>query len=432
MSTQTKTVAFHTLGCKLNFAETATISRDFIRHGFEVVDFRSQADIYIINTCTVTKNADKEVRKIVRQAQRRNPGAFITLIGCYTQINEKEAVGIYGVDAVLGNTDKFHLLDYLDSFEKKTEPIVVNRDILYDDTFNPSYSTHERTRVFLKVQDGCDYPCTYCTIPLARGKSRSNSIANTMKIAQKIAESDAREIVLTGVNVGDFGANTNESFFDLIQVLDTLNGIDRIRISSIEPNLLTNEIIQFCADSDKFVPHFHIPLQSGSDKVLSDMRRRYKRDLFSDRVELIKKHIPDAAIGVDLIVGFPTETDSDFRTTYDFIDGLDISYLHVFSYSERPNTFAANFETKIDKPVKSERSKLLHRLSDKKQIRFHQSFLGQTRFVLFEYMKNGLVFGHTDNYILTSVEGDIDLINQLLPVKLDVESNLIMKGTVHR
>ncbi len=394
--------------------------------------FSESADIYIINTCTVTKNADKDVRKLVRKVQRINPDAFIVLIGCYTQIHPDEAANLYGVDAVLGNAEKFHLLDLLDSFEKKNTTKIFHHDILKDKQFISSYSTHERTRVFLKVQDGCDYPCTYCTIPAARGKSRSDTVSNTMNVAEKIAKSDAREIVLTGVNVGDFGANTDESFLDLIHALDTLKGIDRIRISSIEPNLITEEIIRFCAASNLFVPHFHIPLQSGSDKVLSDMRRRYKRDLFAERVGLIKSQIPDASIGVDVIIGFPTETDCEFQKTYDFIESLDVSYLHVFSYSERPKTAAANYETKIEKSVKSKRSKALHVLSDQKLKQFQRSFIGQTRSVLFEYIKNGLVFGHTDNYILTSVEGNKNLINQLQPIRLNEESHLIMKGTIHR
>ncbi len=431
MSTQPKTVAFHTLGCKLNFSETATISRDFIRHGYVITDFRESADIYIINTCTVTQNADKELRKIVRQTQKRNPNAFIALVGCYTQINAAEAAGIYGVDAVLGNSDKFHLLGLLGSFEKKNIPTIFNQDILQDTTFRSSYSTHERTRVFLKVQDGCDYPCTYCTIPLARGKSRSDSVANTMKIARKIAESDAREIVLTGVNVGDFGSGTGETFFDLIRALDTLNGIDRIRISSIEPNLLTDDIIRFCAASNLFVPHFHIPLQSGSNKVLSEMRRRYKRELFTERVHRIKTKMPDAAIGVDVIVGFPTETDKDFQDTFDFLQALDITYLHVFSYSERPNTMAQQFPEKIEKHLKAERSKILHTLSDEKRKIFHQKFIGQTRNILFETMKSGLVYGHTDNYILTAVSGDKKMINQILSVKLFDGNHITMKGKLY-
>ncbi len=428
MSTQLKTVAFHTLGCKLNFSETATISRDFIRHGYAITDFRESADLYIINTCTVTQNADKEVRKIVRQAQKRNPHAFIALVGCYTQINTEEAVGIYGVDAVFGNSDKFNLLALLDSFEKQETPQIFHTDILRDDTFISSYSTHERTRVFLKVQDGCDYPCTYCTIPLARGKSRSDSIANTMKVAKKIADSDAREIVLTGVNVGDFGAGTGETFFALIRALDSLNGIDRIRISSIEPNLLTDDIIRFCAESDIFVPHFHIPLQSGSNKILSDMRRRYKRELFAERVHQINSQMPDAAIGVDVIVGFPTETNIDFQDTFDFLQTLDITYLHVFSYSERPNTAAQQYSEKFEKHIKDERSKLLHTLSDEKRKIFHQKFIGQTRNVLFETMKSDLVYGHTDNYILTAVPGDKKIINQILSVELFEGNHTTMKG----
>ena len=432
MSTQSKSVAFYTLGCKLNFSETATLSRDFSRHGYKIVPFQGHADIYVINTCTVTKNADKDVRKTVRRAQRINSDAYIILIGCFTQVNPESAASIHGVDAVLGNSDKFQLLDHLDSFEKKEFPEVYNKDILNDNRFISSYSTNERTRVFLKVQDGCDYPCTYCTIPLARGKSRSDTVKNTIKVAENIAVSDAREIVLTGVNVGDFGSGTHESFFDLIQQLDQLEGIDRIRISSIEPNLITEEMIRFCSESNSFVPHFHIPLQSGSNKILSDMKRRYKRELFAERVSQIKSYIPEAAIGADVIVGFPTESDSDFQDTYDFIVKQDISYLHVFSYSERPQTLAATFPTKVEKIVKSERSKILHNLSDQKQFQFHQAHLNKVRPVLFEYMKSGLVFGHTDNYILTSVEGDKRLINQLLPLKLEDITKTTMKGSISR
>jgi len=315
MSTPTKRIAFHTLGCKLNFSETATISRDFIRHGFEKVDYRDIADIYVLNTCSVTENADKEARKLIRQAKRRNPDSSIAVIGCYAQLKPNDIATIDGVDIVLGAEEKFNLLNHLDSIDLNGGTKVIQSDIDHVHTFTPSYSSRERTRSFLKIQDGCDYTCSFCTIPLARGESRSDTIESTMKTAREAAATDAREIVLTGVNIGDFGKRSNETFFDLIQQLDLLDGIDRIRISSIEPNLLTNEIIEFCAASQKFMPHFHVPLQSGSDKILGAMRRRYKRDLYEDRVAKIKSIMPDCCIGVDVIVGFPGETDTDFLDT---------------------------------------------------------------------------------------------------------------------
>jgi len=312
MSTPTKRVAFHTLGCKLNFSETATISRDFIRHGFEKVDYRDEADIYVLNTCSVTQNADKEARKLIRQAKRRNPNSSIAVIGCYAQLKPNDIAAIEGVDIVLGAEEKFNLLNHLDSIDLNIGTKVIQSEIDHLHTFTPSYSSGERTRSFLKVQDGCDYTCSFCTIPLARGESRSDTIESTMKTAREVAATDAREIVLTGVNIGDFGKGSHETFFDLIHQLDLLDGIDRIRISSIEPNLITNEIIEFCAKSEKLMPHFHVPLQSGSDKILKAMRRRYKRSLFEGRVLKIKECIPDACIGVDVIVGFPGETDDDF------------------------------------------------------------------------------------------------------------------------
>jgi len=366
MSTPTKRVAFHTLGCKLNFSETATISRDFIRHGFEKVDYRDEADIYVLNTCSVTENADKEARKLIRQAKRRNPNSSIAVIGCYAQLKPNDIAAIEGVDIVLGAEEKFNLLNHLDSIDLNIGTKVIQSEIDHLHTFTPSYSSGERTRSFLKVQDGCDYTCSFCTIPLARGESRSDTIESTMKTAREVAATDAREIVLTGVNIGDFGKGSHETFFDLIHQLDLLDGIDRIRISSIEPNLITNEIIEFCGKSEKFMPHFHVPLQSGSDKILKAMRRRYKRSLFEGRVLKIKECIPDACIGVDVIVGFPGETDDDFLDTYHFLNELDISYLHVFTYSERPNTDADEMGKVVSKEKRAERSKMLHILSDKK------------------------------------------------------------------
>ena len=418
MSTPTKRVAFHTLGCKLNFSETATISRDFLRHGFEKVDYRDTADIYVLNTCSVTENADKEARKLIRQAKRRNPESAIAVIGCYAQLKPNDIAAIDGVDIVLGAGEKFNLLNYLDSIDLNGGAKVIQSEIDHVHTFTPSYSSGERTRSFLKIQDGCDYTCSFCTIPMARGESRSDTIDKTLQVAKEVAETDAREIVLTGVNIGDFGKGSDETFFDLIQQLEQLDGIDRIRISSIEPNLLTNEIIQFCASSQKFMPHFHIPLQSGSDKILSAMRRRYKRDLYEERVAKIKSIIPHACIGVDVIVGFPGETDDDFLDTYNFLNELVISYLHVFTYSERPNTDAVEMGEVVPKETRAERSKMLHILSDKKRRFFHDQFIGKNRPVLFETMKNGKNQGHTDNYIQVQVDGDTNLINTIHPVSL--------------
>ena len=428
MSTPTKRVAFHTLGCKLNFSETATISRDFIRHGFEKVDYRDEADIYVLNTCSVTENADKEARKLIRQAKRRNPNSSIAVIGCYAQLKPNDIAAIEGVDIVLGAEEKFNLLNHLDSIDLNIGTKVIQSEIDHLHTFTPSYSSGERTRSFLKVQDGCDYTCSFCTIPLARGESRSDTIESTMKTAREVAATDAREIVLTGVNIGDFGKGSHETFFDLIHQLDLLDGIDRIRISSIEPNLITNEIIEFCAKSEKLMPHFHVPLQSGSDKILNAMRRRYKRSLFEGRVLKIKECIPDACIGVDVIVGFPGETDDDFLDTYHFLNELDISYLHVFTYSERPNTDADAMGKVVSKEKRAERSKMLHILSDKKRRFFHDQFIEKNRPVLFENMKNGKIMGHTDNYIHVQVEGDLDLINTIHQVKLIVNHRTFVDG----
>ena len=428
MSTPTKRIALHTLGCKLNFSETATISRDFIQHGFEKVDYRDKADIYVLNTCSVTENADKEARKLIRQAKRRNPDSTVAVIGCYAQLKPNDIAIIDGVDIVLGAEEKFNLLNHLDGIDLNGGTQVIQSEIDHVHKFTPSYSSGERTRSFLKVQDGCDYTCSFCTIPLARGESRSDTIENTMKTAREVAKTDSREIVLTGVNIGDFGKGTSESFFDLVQQLDMLDGIDRIRISSIEPNLLTNEIIEFCAESNKFMPHFHIPLQSGSDKILGTMRRRYKRDLYEERTEKINSIIPDVCIGVDVIVGFPGETDDDFLDTYNFLNELNISYLHVFTYSERENTDAAKMGEVVSKEKRAERSKMLHILSDKKRRYFHEKFINQNRPVLFENMKNGKLLGHTDNYIQIQVDGGFDLINTIHPVKLILNLGAAVDG----
>ena len=428
MSTPTKRVAFHTLGCKLNFSETATISRDFICHGFEKVDYRDKADIYVLNTCSVTENADKEARKLIRQAKRRNPDSSVAVIGCYAQLKPNDIAAITGVDMVLGAQEKFNLLNHLDTIDLNGGTKVIQSEIDHVHKFTPSYSSGERTRSFLKVQDGCDYTCSFCTIPLARGKSRSDSIENTMKVAKEVAQTDTRELVLTGVNIGDFGKGTSETFFDLIQQLDTLDGIDRIRISSIEPNLFRDEIIEFCASSQKFMPHFHVPLQSGSDKILGDMRRRYKRDLYKNRVEKIKSVLPDACIGVDVIVGFPGETNNDFLNTYNFLNELEISYLHVFTDSERPDTDAVEMGEVVSKEKRAERSRMLHILSDKKRRFFHDQFMNQRRPVLFENMKNGKLLGHTDNYIKIQMDGTSDLINTIHPVKLSGNYGRFVQG----
>ena len=428
MSTPTKRIAFHTMGCKLNFSETATISRDFLHHGFEKVDYKDTADIYILNTCTVTENADKEARKLIRQAKRRNPDSSVAVIGCYAQLNPNNIAAIDGVDVVLGAEEKFNLLNHLDSMDLNGRTKVIQSEIDQLHKFTPSYSAGERTRSFLKIQDGCDYICSFCTIPLARGESRSDTIANTLKEAREVAETDSREIVLTGVNIGDFGKGSQETFFDLIQQLDKLEGIDRIRISSIEPNLLTNDIIKFCSKSEKFMPHFHVPLQSGSDKILGAMRRRYTRELYEERVTKIKSIMPDCCIGVDVIVGFPGETDEDFLDTYHFLNELDISYLHVFTYSERPNTGAVEMEGVVSKDIRAERSKMLHILSDKKWRYFHEQFIDKDRPVLFETMKNGKILGHTDNYIQVQVDGDLELINTIHSVKLVYNHGTVVDG----
>jgi threonylcarbamoyladenosine tRNA methylthiotransferase MtaB len=430
MSTQYKRIAFHTLGCKLNFSETATISRDFIRHGFEKVDYRDKADFYVLNTCSVTENANKEARKLIRQAKRRNPDSSVAVIGCYAQLKPNEISEIDGVDIVLGAEEKFNLLDHLDAIDLKGKVKVIQSEIDHVHTFIPSYSTGERTRSFLKIQDGCDYSCSFCTIPLARGESRSNTVENTMKTARKVAETDTREIVLTGVNIGDFGKGSKETFYALIQQLDTLERIDRIRISSVEPNLLTNQIIEFCAQSEKFMPHFHVPLQSGSNKILKKMKRRYEREYYEDRVKRIKSNVPDACIGADVIVGFPGETEGDFFETYNFLNELNISYLHVFTYSVRSNTGAVEMGERVSKETKADRSKMLHILSDKKQRYFHDQFIKKNRPVLFENIKNGKIFGHTDNYIKVQVEGGTNLVNTIQSVMMKENHTSLVSGVL--
>ncbi len=418
MSTPTKRIAFHTMGCKLNFSETATISRDFIRQGFEQVDYQNKADIYVLNTCSVTDNADKEARKLIRKAKRQNPKSSIVVIGCYAQLKPNDIAAMDGVDIVLGAEEKFNLLNHLNTIDLNGGTKIMQSNIAHVHSFTPSYSSGERTRSFLKIQDGCDYTCSFCTIPLARGSSRNDTILNTMQMAREVAETNTREIVLTGVNIGDFGKGSKETFFDLMIELNKLEGIDRIRISSIEPNLLTDQIIEYCAQSEKFMPHFHVPLQSGSNKILRKMKRRYKREYYKDRINKIKYNIPDACIGADIIVGFPGETENDFIETYSFLNDIDISYLHVFTFSERSNTKAIEMCEVVQKETKVERGKMLRILSDKKQRYFHDKFIKHQRPVLFEHMKNGKIIGHTDNYIQVQVKTESNFLNTIQDVKL--------------
>ncbi len=376
-----KKVAFYTLGCKLNYSETSTISRGFEEKGYKKVDFTDTPDIFIINTCSVTENADKKCHKLVREARSISPNAYVAIIGCYAQLKPKEISEIPGVDAVLGAAEKFRLVELLDGFERPANTAIYESTIEEVKQFNTAYSAQDRTRTFLKVQDGCDYSCTFCTIPLARGSSRSDSIENIIKAAKEIAAQDVKEIVLTGVNTGDFGIQDGkrvERFIDLIKALDKVEGIERIRISSIEPNLLTNEIIEFVSQSQKFVPHFHIPLQSGSNKILGLMKRRYQRELYADRVNIIKSLMPHCCIGVDVIVGFPGETEDDFLETYKFLNELPISYLHVFTYSERDNTLAASMSGVVSSKDRARRSKMLHILSDKKRRAFYENTWAKT------------------------------------------------------
>ena len=417
MSADYKKIAFHTMGCKLNFSETSMISKDFLSRGFERVKYNEYADFYILNTCSVTDNADKEARKLIRQAKRSNPNSKIAVIGCYAQLNPNEISSIKGVDLVVGSEKKFNLLNELDKLNLGNGSNVISSDIKEINTFIPSYSIGDRTRSYLKIQDGCDYVCSFCTIPLARGKSRSDSIRKTINLANQAIDEGAKELVLTGVNIGDFGKQAGENFFDLIQELDKLN-IDRLRISSIEPNLLSKEIIEFCSISNKFMPHFHIPLQSGSDEILTLMQRRYKRSRYLECVSVIKDLIPDATIGADIIVGFPGESDDNFNETLQFTKKLNISYLHVFTYSERANTRAINFENKVDKKIRLKRSLILRNFS-KKILEEHQNkFIKSSRPVLFEYLKNDKIFGYTDNYIKVAVDANHSIINTIKNVRL--------------
>lgn len=428
---QYKKVAFYTLGCKLNFSETSTISRSFEDGGFAKVEFEETPDIFVINTCSVTDNADKKCKQLVKRALKINPDAFVAIIGCFAQLKPVEISQIPGVDIVLGANEKFNIIEHIEKLEQKPEKAIVSFDnIKKTEEFVPAFSYGDRTRSFLKVQDGCDYFCTFCTIPLARGKSRNASIAKTIEEAEKIGKTDIKEVVLTGVNIGDFGQGEEENFFDLIKELDKVEGIDRYRISSIEPNLLSNEIIQFClGESNHFVPHFHIPLQSGSNRLLKAMRRKYLRELYAERVEHIKRLRPDACIGVDVIVGFPGETDEEFLETVNFLKDIDISYLHVFTYSERANTTAVKLGDPVPMNIRRERSKQLHILSDKKKRAFYEQNVGSKRTVLFEQEEdNGIMYGFTENYVKVKMPFDASLVNSFREVILtEIDRDGIMK-----
>ena len=412
-------IAFHTLGCKLNFSETATLSRLFINEGFEKVPFSQKADVYVINTCSVTETADKKCKSAIRKAVRQNPESSVIVTGCFAQLKPKEIVNIPGVSLVLGANEKLNFQKYLEQINGRKAPEVHSCEISEVDNFFSAYSLNERTRSFLKVQDGCDYPCTYCTIPKARGKSRNGTIAEILEKAIDIAEHGVKEIILTGVNIGDFGKSTGETFFDLLKALEKVKGIERIRISSIEPNLLTDEIIEFVAQSKIIMPHFHIPLQSGSDQMLKTMKRRYNTSLFREKVELINRLIPDAAIGVDVIVGFPSESDEYFSEAEEFINSLDIMNLHVFTYSERAGTPAVDIKPIVPIQKRQERSRQFHVLSDKKQRFFNERFINTVRPVLIEMMNDkGIMYGFTDNYIKVELPFDENLKNKIVKVKL--------------
>ncbi|MFC4818079.1 tRNA (N(6)-L-threonylcarbamoyladenosine(37)-C(2))-methylthiotransferase MtaB [Flavobacterium sp. GCM10023249] len=420
-----KKVAFYTLGCKLNFSETSTIARNFQSEGFDRVDFEEVADIYVINTCSVTENADKQFKQIVKKAMKLNDKAFVAAVGCYAQLKPEELASVDGVDLVLGATEKFKITDYINDLSKNDMGEVHSCEIVEADFYVGSYSIGDRTRAFLKVQDGCDYKCTYCTIPLARGISRSDTMENVMRNAKEISEKGIKEIVLTGVNIGDYGKGEfgnkkhEHTFLELVQALDKVEGIERLRISSIEPNLLKNETIEFVSKSRTFVPHFHIPLQSGSNTILKKMKRRYLRELYSDRVAKIREVMPNACIGVDVIVGFPGETDELFLETYNFLNELDISYLHVFTYSERDNTEAAVMDGVVPANVRAKRSKMLRGLSVKKRRAFYESQIGSNRTVLFEgENKEGYIHGFTENYVKVKTPWNPELVNTLHDIHL--------------
>jgi threonylcarbamoyladenosine tRNA methylthiotransferase MtaB len=420
-----KKVAFYTLGCKLNFSETSTIARNFQDEGFDRVDFEEVADMYVINTCSVTENADKQFKQVVRKAMKLNDKAFVAAIGCYAQLKPEELANVDGVDLVLGATEKFKITDYINDLSKNDFGEIHSCEIEEADFYVGSYSIGDRTRAFLKVQDGCDYKCTYCTIPLARGISRSDELENVLKNAKEISNQGIKEIVLTGVNIGDYGKGEfgnkkhEHTFLELVQELDKVEGIERLRISSIEPNLLKNETIEFVSKSRTFVPHFHIPLQSGSNEILKLMKRRYLREIYTERVNKIREVMPDACIGVDVIVGFPGETDEHFMETYHFLNDLDISYLHVFTYSERDNTEAAEMEGVVPANVRSKRSKILRSLSVKKRRAFYESQIGTNRTVLFESEnKEGYIHGFTENYVRVKTPWNPELVNTLQEINL--------------
>jgi len=417
-----KTIALHTLGCKLNFSETSTLGRMLEKDGYAKKGFDEVADVYVINTCSVTENADKECRQLVRRIQKQNSEAVVVITGCYAQLKPKEIAAIPGVDLVLGAAEKFNLTEHLNAFTKGDSTKISSCDIDQVNDFNASYSVTDRTRTFLKVQDGCDYTCSFCTIPMARGKSRSNTIENAVKQAREIGQQGVQEIVLTGVNLGDFGlidGERKESFFELCQALDSVEEIKRYRISSIEPNLLSKEIIDLVSHSKKFMPHFHIPLQSGSNKILGLMRRRYKRELYAEKIAYIKELIPDCGIGVDVIVGFPSEGDEEFKESVDFLHQLDISYLHVFTYSERANTKALEIKNIVPIHIRNERNKILRNLSYQKMQYFQHAQTGKTRQVLFEQEnKNGMIEGYSDNYIRVTSPYRKEWVNQLIDWKL--------------
>lgn len=432
-----KKVAFYTLGCKLNFSETSTIARSFQDEGFDRVEFEDVADIYVINTCSVTENADKQFKQVVRKAMKLNDKAFVAAVGCYAQLKPEELAAVDGVDLVLGATEKFKITDYINDLSKNDMGEVHSCEIVEADFYVGSYSIGDRTRAFLKVQDGCDYKCTYCTIPLARGISRSDALQNVLKNASEISQQNIKEIVLTGVNIGDYGKGEfgnkkhEHTFLELVQALDQVDGIERLRISSIEPNLLKNETIDFVSKSRTFVPHFHIPLQSGSNAILKKMKRRYMRELYSERVAKIREVMPHACIGVDVIVGFPGETDEHFLETYHFLNDLDISYLHVFTYSERDNTEAAAFEGVVPANVRAKRSKMLRGLSVKKRRAFYESQLGTNRTVLFEgENKEGYIHGFTENYVKVKTPWNPELVNTLHEItltKIDEDGSVRME-----
>ncbi len=420
-----KTAAYHTLGCKLNFAETSTIARELTDAGYNRVEFDQSADVYVINTCSVTENADKECKYHVKRAMKANPEGLVVVVGCYAQLKPEEIANIDGVDLVLGAKEKFNVLSYLEDLQKSDEGIVHSCEIEEADSFIGSYSIGDRTRAFLKVQDGCDYKCTYCTIPLARGVSRSDTIENVLKNAKEISDRGIKEIVLTGVNIGDYGKGEfgnkrhEHTFLDLIKELNQVEGIERIRISSIEPNLLKDEAIDLVSQSDSFVPHFHIPLQSGSDDLLKKMKRRYLTKLYSDRISKIREVMPNCAVGVDVIVGFPGETDEKFLETYNYLNSLPISYLHVFTYSERDNTEAVDMDGVVPVEVRKRRNKMLRILSEKKKREFYEIQLGKTFPVLWEHEnKDGYMFGFTENYVRVQKPFDIDFVNVIERVKL--------------